>query len=62
MTEIYLCGVCSCQEILRRHGRAQDADSDGRVKRMDSMIRRLEEEVSGVEEDQQEKLGTISVT
>jgi hypothetical protein len=22
-TEIYLCGVCSCQEILRRNGRGQ---------------------------------------
>jgi hypothetical protein len=21
LTEIYLCDVCSCQEILRRHGR-----------------------------------------
>jgi hypothetical protein len=23
VTEIYLCGVCSCQEILRRNGRGQ---------------------------------------
>eukprot|EP01049_Picozoa_sp_SAG25_P007139 SAG25_NODE_567_length_6885_cov_9.281757_5_plen_56_part_00 len=23
LTEIYLCNVCSCQEILRRHGRGQ---------------------------------------
>jgi hypothetical protein len=23
LTEMYLCNVCSCQEILRRHGRAQ---------------------------------------
>eukprot|EP01047_Picozoa_sp_COSAG01_P043867 COSAG01_NODE_3922_length_5532_cov_16.368053_5_plen_268_part_00 len=23
LTEIYLCDVCSCQEMLRRHGRAQ---------------------------------------
>jgi hypothetical protein len=23
LTEIYLCGVCSCQEILRRNGRGQ---------------------------------------
>jgi hypothetical protein len=23
LTEIYLCGICSCQEILRRNGRGQ---------------------------------------
>jgi endonuclease/exonuclease/phosphatase family metal-dependent hydrolase len=23
LTEIYLCNVCSCQEVLRRHGRGQ---------------------------------------
>jgi hypothetical protein len=23
LTEVYLCGVCSCQEILRRNGRGQ---------------------------------------
>jgi hypothetical protein len=27
MTEIYLCNVCSCQEILRRHGRGQTPTS-----------------------------------
>jgi pyruvate dehydrogenase kinase 2/3/4 len=26
LTEIYLCGVCSCQEILRRNGRGQSED------------------------------------
>jgi hypothetical protein len=25
LTEIYLCNVCSCQEILRRNGRGQAA-------------------------------------
>jgi hypothetical protein len=25
LTEIYLCGVCSCREILRRNGRGQAA-------------------------------------
>jgi ubiquitin-activating enzyme E1 C len=25
LTEIYLCGICSCQEILRRNGRGQAA-------------------------------------
>eukprot|EP01047_Picozoa_sp_COSAG01_P005788 COSAG01_NODE_202_length_22130_cov_167.927239_8_plen_296_part_00 len=29
MTEIYLCGVCSGQEILRRSGRGQAAESSG---------------------------------
>eukprot|EP01047_Picozoa_sp_COSAG01_P075125 COSAG01_NODE_12773_length_1688_cov_1.181246_3_plen_101_part_00 len=28
MTEIYLCGVCSCQEVLRRNGRAQARAQD----------------------------------
>ena len=30
MTEIYLCDVCSCQEILRRNGRGQ-VDERGRL-------------------------------
>eukprot|EP01047_Picozoa_sp_COSAG01_P045189 COSAG01_NODE_4144_length_5300_cov_3.103057_7_plen_132_part_00 len=28
LTEIYLCGVCSCQEMLRRNGRGQADDTD----------------------------------
>jgi hypothetical protein len=28
LTEIYLCGVCSRQEILRRNGRGQDTESE----------------------------------
>jgi hypothetical protein len=29
LTEIYLCNVCSCQEILRRNGRGQSGAGSG---------------------------------
>jgi hypothetical protein len=31
LTEIYLCGVCVFQEILRRHGRAQRHDKGNKA-------------------------------
>jgi hypothetical protein len=38
LTESYLCNVCSCQEILRRHGRGQ-APSSSRTPKTIRLLR-----------------------
>jgi hypothetical protein len=38
LTEMYLCNVCSCQEILRHNGRGQSAE----VHRLKEQIKKLQ--------------------
>jgi hypothetical protein len=56
LAEIYLCGVCSCQEILRRNGRGQTYGTPGLVvsargaRRLGAMAERLRQGLVVVDE------------